>query len=291
MKLTEQENRIHEQFTEYGRNAKEWLRKCQMLLPLVVKYEVWKKKGFLSIYEYAAKLAGMSHSGVDETLWVMRKIEDKPALMAVVERKGIQSVKPVANIATLETQEYWAQNAMKMPQKVLRTFVREGRSDSWVAPSSQPDELDVTVRLKPDLARRLEQLKKHADFEEHFGRLLAALEKRLEGTSPEPVKTASRPVPAAISRFVYARTSWLCAFPKCLKRATSLHHTQRWALEKVHDPSRLHAVCTEHERLAHRGLIENEEGPPHTWRIRREPDRNDAKFYIDTLVSLYRPSG
>jgi len=283
--------KIHAEFSEYGRNAKEWLRKCQMLLPLVVKYEVWSVKGFTSIYEYAAKLAGMSHSSVDETLWVMRKIEDKPALMAVVENKGIHGVKPVANIATVETQEYWAQNAVKMPQNVLRTFVREWKSNSWVNPSFQPGELDVTVRLKPDLARRLEQLKKHKDFEEHFGRLLKELEKRLEVNQPESVKTASRPVPAAMSRFVYARTNGLCAFPKCLKKATSLHHTQRWALEKVHDPSRLHAVCTEHERLAHHGLIENEEGPPHTWRIRKQPDRNDAKFYIDTLVSLYRPSG
>src|SRR3989338_9516693 len=170
--------KIHAEFSEYGRNAKEWLRKCQMLLPLVVKYEVWSVKGFTSIYEYAAKLAGMSHSSVDETLWVMRKIEDKPALMAVVENKGIHGVKPVANIATVETQEYWAQNAVKMPQNVLRTFVREGKSNSWVNPSFQPGELDVTVRLKPDLARRLEQLKKHKDFEEHFGRLLKELEKR-----------------------------------------------------------------------------------------------------------------
>ena len=291
MKLSQQENEIHKQFTEYGRNAKEWLRKCQMLLPLVAKYEIWRHKGFGSIYEYAAKLAGMSRPSVDETLWVMRKIEDKPALLSVVALKGIQSVKPVANVATLETQDYWAQNAMKMPQKVLRTFVREVRPNSWVAPKTQPDELDVTLHLKPDLARRLEQLKKHERFEEQFEELVADLEKRLEEVQPEAVKTMSRHMPTAISRFVYARTNGYCAFPRCLKQATSLHHTQRWALEKIHDPSRLHAVCTEHERLAHHGLIENEEGPPHTWRIRSQPDRCDPKFYIDTLVSLYRPSG
>lgn len=287
MKLSDQEKQIHEQFSEYGRNAKEWLQKCQMLLPLVVKYKIWEKKGFGSVYEYAAKLAGMSHSNVKTTLWVMRKIEDKPALMAVAESHGVSAVRPVANVATLEDQDFWAKNAKQMGIHTLEAFVRETKKSCHVA-TSQPDRLDVTLYLKLDLARRLEQLKKHEKFEEEFERLLVELENRLEREKPPLVKTLSRPVPAGMRRFVWARTSGLCSFPGCLKKATSLHHTQRWALEKIHDPNRLHPVCTDHEHLAHHGLIGNEQGPPHTWYIRKEPDKNSDKFYIDTLVSLYR---
>lgn len=148
--------------------------------------------------------------------------------------------------------------------------------------------LDITLHLKPGLAARLEHLKKHERFEGEFEKLLGELEKRLESEMPVSVKTKTRPVPAGMRRFIWARTSGLCSFPGCFKRATSLHHTQRWALEKIHDPSRLHAVCTDHEHLAHHGLIGNEQGSPHTWYIRKKPDKNLDKFYVDTLVSLYR---
>src|SRR3990170_8617878 len=77
-------NQLHQQFSEYGKNAKEWLRKCALLLPEIAEKQVWRRKGFSSIYEYAAKLAGMSRSSVDEALRVLSRIEDKPALQELV---------------------------------------------------------------------------------------------------------------------------------------------------------------------------------------------------------------
>ena len=71
IKLSIQENIVHGQFIEYGRNAKEWLRKCALLLPEIEKHRIWEKRGFSSISEYAAKLAGMSRLSVDEALRVL----------------------------------------------------------------------------------------------------------------------------------------------------------------------------------------------------------------------------
>ena len=51
---------LHARFVNYGRNAREWTRKCVILLPEIERERVWEKKGFESIYVYAAKLAGMS---------------------------------------------------------------------------------------------------------------------------------------------------------------------------------------------------------------------------------------
>ena len=48
---------LHQKFKQYGANAKEWTRKCILLLPDIEKYRIWEQKGFGSIYEYAAKLA------------------------------------------------------------------------------------------------------------------------------------------------------------------------------------------------------------------------------------------
>lgn len=111
-----------------------------------------------------------------------------------------------------------------------------------------------------------------------------------EKQAPEAVHTKSRHIPVAIQSYVTERAKGLCAAPNCTRPATSLHHTQRWALEKVHDPARLQPVCTGHERIAHLGLIDHEEADPRTWKLRTEPDKNHPKFFIDSLVALYRPT-
>lgn len=289
--LTSQEQEIHQQFSEYGRNAKEWIRKCQLLLPLVAKCEIWKKKKFSSIYEYAAKLAGMGKSSVDTALWVIRRVEDKPALLKVVENYGVHRVKAVVSLATAETQEFWAEKSRQMSQHALETYVRESKK-VLRAEKTQPGNLDVMVTLKSDLARRFKELRKHAaferNFEEKFERLLNELEEEFSEEKPPAVRTHSRHIPAKIEKFVQARTNGLCAFPDCVKAATILHHTQRWAIEKVHDPNRLVPLCKSHERLAHHGLIHNEEGPPYTWTLREQADKNAHKFYIDQFVQRYR---
>lgn len=278
---------IHQQFCEYGQHAKEWLRKCQLLLPLVAKYEIWKKKNFGSIYEYAAKLAGMGRSSVDAALWTLKKVEDKPALLKIVQERGIYAVRPVANLATQEDQDFWAEKAEQMSVRTLETYVREVRKTLHVS-KTQPENLDVTLTLKPESARRLEQLKKHASFEECFEKILHGLERELEKDKPEAVKTSKRSIPAQVKRHVVARTGGLCEFPGCSKPYEILHHTQRWALENIHDPDRIVSLCKEHERLGHHSLIGNEQGPPHTWFIKKEPDRTEATFWVDQMVGLYR---
>ena len=70
------------------------------MLLKIEKNIIWAKKGFGSIYEYSAKIAGMSRSKVDEALWILHKIEDMPQLMKVAELNGIHRIKPIANIVT-----------------------------------------------------------------------------------------------------------------------------------------------------------------------------------------------
>jgi len=124
-KLSEKDKTLHAQFSRYGRNAREWMRKCALLLPEIERNRVWEKKGFDDIYEYAAKLAGMGHDAVNDSLRILKKIEDKPELMKVVEEKGLLAVKPVATIATPETAKFWAEKAKIMSRHTLETYVRE----------------------------------------------------------------------------------------------------------------------------------------------------------------------
>lgn len=287
-KLSPAEQTIHQQFSDYGRSAREWMRKCVLLLPEIERRQIWRKKRCSSIYEYAAKLAGMSRSTVEEALRVLKKIEDKPALLELVKDKGLQRVRPVASIATLETESFWAEKARTMSKNALETYVHDYRLENL--PREENRSVKLQMELEPELAMKLEKLKGLGTWSELMKKLVDGVQKA-EVAMPEPVYTESRHIPAAIKRHMTECNGGLCAAPYCTRPATSFHHTQRWALEKVHDPARLQPLCTAHERLAHLGLIENEECAPDEWRLRKEPDRTDPKFYVDTLVSLYRPSG
>ncbi len=86
------------------------------------------------------------------------------------------------------------------------------------------------------------------------------------------------------------RTNGRCSYPGCTKLFKILHHTQRFSLQKIHDPERLHPLCKAHERIAHHGLIEQEENLPEFWKIRKEPDHDSPKFEVDQIVEKYRES-
>lgn len=88
-KISGAEKLLHAQFVKYGCNTKDWTRKCILLLPKIEKCRIWEKKGFISIYEYAAKLAGMSRNLVNEGLRIMKKTEGMDKLREVIEEKGI----------------------------------------------------------------------------------------------------------------------------------------------------------------------------------------------------------
>jgi len=55
-----------------------WSRKFAALLPEVDKRQLFRKHGFYSIFEFAAKLAGMGR----------KTVEDRPLLKAQIEQFG-----------------------------------------------------------------------------------------------------------------------------------------------------------------------------------------------------------
>lgn len=289
---------------KYGALTLEARRKFASTLPEVKRRKLYKRRNYNSIYEFAAKLAGMSKSAVDDTLWTMRKIEDKPKLKQIAIEKGVNRIKPVANIATKETDEFWAKKAQDMSQNVLRTYIQETNArkidpDFWVNPKTQPEnstEVRITIKLKRELA---DKLKKQGDLNKMMEKFLDFIESETEnetGTESKPAKiekpksskTKSRHIPKRIKKYVQKKTNGKCAFPGCCKKAKILHHTQRFALEKIHDPDKIALLCTEHERLAHLGLIENENKKTTEWKLRKEPDKTNEKQFIDQMVWLNR---
>jgi len=287
---------IHQQFTRYGKNAKEWMRKCVLLLPEIEKRKIWQKKGFSCIYEYAAKLAGMSHAQVDNALWVLNKIKNRSELMKVVEEKGINAVRPIVALATESNDKFLAEKAKGMSVHELEVFaqeVKKGNCSEEVykklqvqflhVEKPQPEKVTISMSLNPAVARELENLNGKGDWNELMKEFLKLRKEKLEEKKPEPVTTESRHVPTKIQKFVIEKTRGKCAFPGCAKPYAHLHHTQGFASEHVHDPDRTYCLCENHHSLAHQGLIENENLSPTHWKIRENLDKNALRFGIDKL--------
>ncbi len=237
--MTIKERTIHEEFSRYGKNAREWMNKCVLMLPEIDKNRIWKKRGFGSIYEYAGKIAGMSRHKVDDSLRIIRKIEDKPALMKVAKMKGINSVRPVATIASKETDSFWAKKAEEMSKHTLATFVRGRKTES--RPGTK-----ILVELDKEIVDALEKIKGDGDLND-------AIKKLLGREKPATVKTNSRAVPAKIKRYIKERSGGLCEHPNCKKAGEHIHHTEPFAIKKEHNPDKLLHLCKAHHTIIHMG--------------------------------------
>ena len=299
-------NQLHEEFVAHGANAKMWMRKCALLLPKIEQHRVWDRGEFRSIYEYAAKLAGMTREAVNNSLRILKKVEDMPEIIEVIKLKGISAVKPIENVVTVESANFWAGKVRIMSKHTLETYVKEMRKSGG---SQRPGTLEngefvlekavldfsglhtakiVDMELAPEVFEKLAKLKGQGSWNDLMTTMLAERERGLAENKPAAVAATSRPIPAKIKKHVLARTNGTCAFSGCLKPNQILHHTPRLVLEKMHDPDRIEALCKAHERLAHLSLIENEDGPASGWRVRKEPDVTSPKYAVDLIVNKFR---
>ncbi|MBU1018920.1 hypothetical protein KJ764_03055 [Patescibacteria group bacterium] len=269
---------VHEKFVKYGSNAKAWMRKCELLLPEIARREIWRKKRFGSIYEYAAKLAGMNREKVNECLRIYGHIEDKPELLEVAEKKGLGAVRPVVTVATQEDAGFWAEKVEDMSKHALEVYVKDRRPGT----ASQPEKITISMGLDPEIARKLQKIKGDKDWNELMEQFLNPQEK------PEPIETESRHIPEKIKKYIRQRSGDYCEYDGCGRKAEIFHHTERFALNKCHDPDKIYHLCKGHEQLAHLGLLDE---PPNTWKTRSEPDKSDSKYEIDQLVAKYRFPG
>ncbi|MBI2638892.1 hypothetical protein HYW83_04865 [Candidatus Peregrinibacteria bacterium] len=113
----------------YGFNARVWLRKFAGLLPEVNRRQLYKRRGYASLHEFARKLAGMSDYTTDKILSIAAKLEDKPTLKEkfVAGEEGWSKIEKVAYVATKESDEFWAKKTSSLTQRALEVYVQEFR--------------------------------------------------------------------------------------------------------------------------------------------------------------------
>lgn len=260
-KLSKKEKAIHDQFSWYGANAKEWMHKCILMLPQIEMERIWEKKGFPSIYEYAAKIAGMSRYKVTDSLRIIRKIADKPALMEVAKVKGLNSVRPVATIATKENDKFWAGKVDEMAKNTLETFVKDFKNESGPrtkflikSGSNKPESSEISMKLEPEVFEALKKIKGAGDWNEAMKKLL-----RLQVEKPAPVRSNTHKAPVAIEKYIKKRSGGECEHPNCNKTGEQIHHIEPFALTKKHDPDTMLHLCKGHHQIIHLGYIDDGE--------------------------------
>lgn len=267
---------------EYGSRARLWRKKFAGLLPEVQRRRLYAQRGFGSIYEFAAKLAGMSEEQVRIIFNLHRHFEDKPILKSLLENGEVSANKlaRVASIATRENQDFWANQARLLPKSALETLAKDykmtlavecqnGLLEAKNKQKSLPghefgEEFAMTqgvvctpgLNLNTEVMQQLLELQqKGIDINEL---LTEFLEKREQEIAEEKEKlaeaaghTESRYISVAVRKIIQQEHGTKCSVPGCTREAENLHHTNRFAMSKNHDPHFLAPLCKNHHLIAH----------------------------------------
>ena len=274
------------------------------LLPEVYKRRLYQKKGYGSIFEFAAKLAGVSQEQVRLVLGLEERLADKPVLHQLLV-KGAVSVNKLArvvSIATVENQADLAGRVINLSKSALETWVRDekwraaqtvagekgwagevgdvgdvgdtilenkngllepingakslpGQTEAGHIDSVNKD-LELLEKLPAEVKDRLlDMLRKGIDV----GKVMTELLDRYEQeTAEKKVEIAgsvraskSRYIPVKIKKILVREYGSKCSINGCHKPARVIHHTQRFALGRTHDPRFLAPLCSEHHEIAH----------------------------------------
>jgi len=208
---------------DWGSKALEARRKFAGLLPEVQKRRLYEQKGFNSIFEFAAKLAGMSEEQVRIILNLERKFEDKPKLHSLLVSGEVSPNKlvRVASIATLENDSDLAQKAKILSKAAIDTFVKDSKyeksqnekqNDLFITKidqkslpvHSKPQDISQDVKLMQKLSPELKQKllvldKKGLNINEILLELLQKREQEITKEKEELAQEENSKPPAKIN--------------------------------------------------------------------------------------------
>jgi len=253
---------------EFGSLAIKWRQKFIGLLPEVNRRKLYEKKGCQSIYEFAAKLAGVSVEQVNQVIRLERKFEDKPALHTALTdgEVSVSKLERVSSIATKENDEELLEMAKNFPRKALEVSVRDIKNFQNENGLPQPllGQEVLPGQNIPALKRGLsngviEELNRLDEQGQDINEILKdLLEYRRQKIEQEKQEISAK-VKQTDSRYVNVKTKHVleeeygtkCSILGCDRLATEIHHTQRFSVAHTHDPAFMAPLCHEHHQIAH----------------------------------------
>lgn len=156
------DKQIYKLCCEYGSMSLTGRHKFVALLPEVFKRRIYRKYKYCSIYEFGAKLCGLSNNIVDEALRLGEKFKNMPELLDLMSKVGLSKLRIIACIADESTASIWAKRVQKMSRKALETLVKDIRREqedkiinSQKYPGIFPEERS-TLEITQPQAQRLD---------------------------------------------------------------------------------------------------------------------------------------
>lgn len=118
---------LYKKCVMYGKQALQAKRKFMGLLPEVCKRRLYEKKGFTSIFEFAAKLAGVSKEQVSNIINLERQFTDKSMLHKLLVNGEVSANKliRIASIATNKNEKELAEKVKILPSRALEIWVKD----------------------------------------------------------------------------------------------------------------------------------------------------------------------
>lgn len=251
---------LHKLACEYGGRSLHWRDKLIGLLPELYRRKVFEDYGFGSIFEYAAKIAGLSQEHVRRTLNIEKKAENLPQLReALVSGEvSINKLARVISIATPENEGELVALVKELPNRALETMVRDFKiENALLKPKIDTKFVHVhNLKLSDEVTEKLLDLQnKGIDLN---GLLMEFLQKRTQAIEAEKTavaaecdETSSRYIPVKVRKVIEKEHGEKCSMPTCQRPFEDLHHTQRFSLVQRHDPHYLAPLCKDHHTLAH----------------------------------------
>jgi hypothetical protein len=270
----------------FGTEALQARRKFAGILPEIYRRELrereagrswFKKRGFTCIYEFAAKLSGMSREQVNLVLRLEKKFNDKPFLKEALVNGDISANKlaRVAALATEENQQELLKKAEILSSRALEVFVHDLQKPKEAAKSMHVQTLSIDIpdpqaklNLDEDVMEQLLEMQNRGiDINEFLRQALRQRKEKIDQekevlAQKESQKAEDRamigyPAPRYLSlkikKVIKDEFGSRCAVKKCGRKAEHLHHKDGFAITKTHDPRRVVPLCRGHHELEHAG--------------------------------------
>jgi len=260
---------------QYGAKALLWRRKFIGLLPEVNRRRLYERKGFLSIYEFAAKLAGVSERQVDTALNLHLRLEKTPKLQKLFN-DGTVSINKLVRVVSIVSPEnedaiskmstILSQNALGVYAKDLKKAKEEKVAAETALPNSLFDSNVMRAQKKLNFTLSDEVVDKfnllHSqgkdinkllrDFLNQKDQEIEQKEQELSARVREETHLPSRThYNKATRNFLNEKYGDKCAIHGCTKPAEEIHHKIRFGLQANNDPAYLVPLCKEHHKIAH----------------------------------------
>lgn len=239
---------------EFGKKARQWRQKFVGLLPEVYKRNLFRTKGFASIYFFAAALGGVSENQVNTVLQLEKKFEKTPKIKKILVNGEVSHHKlaRIASVVKPENEDFWSQQVKTLPQSALSTLVR----DVTGKPGPKMLSANTELKLSPAITTRLLELQnKGVNISELIQELLEirdeVIQNRKMRLAEKYKNTSSRHIPAEVLHIINEEYGTKCAVPTCQRPRHNNHHTLYFKLAKNHNPMFIIPLCKDHHAIAH----------------------------------------